>query len=59
MLYCNNCEQFFDDPATAIEYHYEVDSRRERTYSICPYCCSNDIEEKDRYEEESEGFEDD
>ena len=42
-----------------LEMHFEVDSRRERTYSICPYCCSNDIEEKDRYEEESEEFEDD
>ena len=54
MLYCNNCEQFFDEPATAIEYHYEVDSRRERTYSICPYCCSNDIDERWPEDEETD-----
>ena len=59
MLYCNNCEQFFTDPATAIEMHYEVDTRRGREYSVCPYCCSNDIDEKYPDEEEEESYEDD
>jgi hypothetical protein len=54
MLYCNNCEQFFDDPATAIEMHYEVDTRRGREYSVCPYCCSNDIDERWPEDEETD-----
>ena len=53
-MICNNCGRSFDTPATAHQMHYEVDTRRGREYSVCPYCCSNDIDERWPEDEETD-----
>lgn len=46
-MICNNCGRVFDEPATAYQYHMEIDDNRYRAYPICPYCESEEIEESD------------
>lgn len=47
-MICNNCGRTFDEPARAHQMHYEVDTMREESYSICPHCHSEEIEETDK-----------
>ena len=47
-MICNNCGRTFDEPARAHQMHYEVDTMREESYSICPHCHSEEIEESDK-----------
>lgn len=46
-MICNNCGRVFYEPATAYQYHMEIDDNRYRAYPICPYCESEEIEESD------------
>lgn len=47
-MICNNCGRTFDEPARAHQMHYEVDTMREESYSICPHCHSEEIEESNK-----------
>ena len=42
---CNKCGHLFIVPATETIMHYEVDTRREETFPVCPECGSDHFQE--------------
>ena len=45
MYFCNECKEQFEEPRLMSDTHYEVDTRTDEIYSVCPYCASSDYEE--------------
>ena len=43
--FCNDCKERFEEPRLMSDTHYEVDTRADEVYSVCPYCASSDYEE--------------
>ena len=42
---CNQCGHMFVVPDEETIMHYEVDTRREETFPVCPECGSEEFEE--------------
>ena len=48
MWWCNDCEQYFDEPEYVREHHSELNGMGGNTYeefAVCPICHDYDIEE--------------
>lgn len=46
-MICNNCGRAFETPATAYQYHMEVEGKNYKAYPVCPYCESEEVEPSD------------
>ncbi len=47
MFICNNCKETFEESYISAEMHRELDCCIPEYFQCCPFCGSDDIEEKE------------